>query len=171
MYFEFVDWDDVYHKRVRAPYIPTIEHETDLRNFDDTFVCMAPKLSIPKQRLDNSIQQFFIGYSFSEKLPSRSSSSSRFTNRKSITSSLAGIQGSRNSMILPGYDKEDYEYNEGFGNISSGNTIKTIASDDISEYELDIYNQNYPKLILGDNSAKYRNSYQNPRISQLMDED
>jgi hypothetical protein len=162
MYFEYVDWDDVYHKRIRPPYVPTIDHETDLQNFDDTFVCMTPKLSIPKQELDSGVQQFFIGYSFSERLPSRSSSSSHF--RKSITSSLAGIQGSRSSITC--YDREDYEFNDMYNGISCSNTIKTIASDDISEYELD--NPHYPKrhtIILG------RNLYHNSRLSQFMDED
>ncbi|CAI2163432.1 3495_t:CDS:2 [Funneliformis geosporum] len=174
-YFNFVNWDDVYHKRIRAPYIPTIEHETDLQNFDDTFVSMSPKLSIPNQdTMDDSLQQCFAGYSFSDRLPQRSPSSLCFkseASRKSITSSLAAIpsHGSRSSMTLPGgydyYDKQrewDYEYDG-----------KTTASDDISEYELDQHSH-YSKrrtIILGDNNMKYRNPlYLNPRYSQFMED-
>jgi serine/threonine protein kinase len=178
VYFEFIDWNDVYHKRVLSPYIPTIGHETDLQNFDDTFVSMTPKLSIPKQDLDNSVQQFFIGYSFSERFSRASPSSSHFRSelsRKSITSSLAGIpsHGSRSSITLPGYDREDYENNDMYDGISCSNTIQTIASDDISDYELDQHHH-YSKrhTILGDNNMKYRNHYyHNSRVSQLMDED
>ncbi|CAG8473268.1 5101_t:CDS:2 [Funneliformis mosseae] len=172
-YFSYVNWDNVYHKRIRAPYIPTIEHETDLQNFDDTFVSMSPKLSIHKQEtMDDSLQQCFAGYSFSERFPQRSPSSLYFrseASRKSITSSLAGIpsHGSRSSMTLPGgydyYDKErewDYEYDG-----------KTTASDDISEYELDQHSH-YSKrhtIILGDSNMKFRNSYLNPKLSQFME--
>jgi hypothetical protein len=172
IYFEFVNWDDVYHKRICSPYFPTIDHETDLQNFDDTFVSMTPKLSIPKQDLDSGIQQYFIGYSFSERLPTRSPSSSHFRSelsRRSVTSSLAGIpsHGSRSSITLPGYDREEYEYNDIiYGGIS-------IASDDISDYELDQHHH-YSKrhtIILGDN-MKYRNYYHSSRLSsQFMDED
>ncbi|CAG8636546.1 14570_t:CDS:2 [Rhizophagus irregularis] len=181
MYFEYVNWDDVYHKRTRPTYIPTIDHETDLQNFDDTFVSMTPKLSIPKQDLDSGVQQYFIGYSFSERLPTRSPSSSQFRSelsRRSITSSLAGIpsHGSRSSITLPGFEREDYEYNDViFSGISCSNTIQTIPSDDISEYELDQHHH-YSKrhtMMLGDNNMKYRNHYyQNSRLSsQFMDED
>lgn len=181
MYFEYVNWDDVYHKRTRPSYIPTIDHETDLQNFDDTFVSMTPKLSIPKQDLDSGVQQYFIGYSFSERLPTRSPSSSQFRSelsRRSITSSLAGIpsHGSRSSITLPGFEREDYEYNDViFSGISCSNTIQTIPSDDISEYELDQHHH-YSKrhtMMLGDNNMKYRNHYyQNSRLSsQFMDED
>jgi hypothetical protein len=140
------------------------------------FVSMAPKLSIPKQALDNDVQQFFAGYSFSA---SRSPSSSHFRlSGKSITSSLAGIpsHGSRSSMTLPGYEKEDYENNDVYGGMSCSNTIRTIASsDDISEYELD-QNHYHPKQrLLNDNNMKHRShlyqNHQNPRLSQYMDED
>ncbi|GBB84120.1 hypothetical protein RclHR1_10760002 [Rhizophagus clarus] len=177
MYFEYVDWDDVYHKRINPPYIPTVDHETDLQNFDDTFVSMTPKLSIPKQDLDSGVQQYFLGYSFSERLPTRSPSSSQFRSelsRRSITSSLAGIpsHGSRSSMTFHGYEREDYDYND---IIYGGMSCSTIPSDDISEYELDQH-QHYSKrhtIVLGDNNMKYRNhNYRNSRLSsQFMDED
>lgn len=44
-FFKGIDWDDLYYKRVPAPYIPTLHGETDTSNFDSEFTGMAPILT------------------------------------------------------------------------------------------------------------------------------
>ncbi|CAG8511367.1 1372_t:CDS:2 [Acaulospora morrowiae] len=175
-YFDYVDWDDVYHKRICSPYIPTIDHETDLQNFDDTFVRMSPKLSMPKQEISPSMQQHFAGYSFSDKRKMlRSKSSSRVksnVDRKSVSSSLAGIQshGNRTSVYQHGYDQsyhDDYSemlYHHRGVDIASDNK-HSRCGDDISEFELDQNCYNRYTVTAGE-SNKNHHHFQNPRVSQ-----
>lgn len=44
-FFRNIDWDDVYHKRISAPFIPSIEIGTDTRNFDSEFTSVTPVLT------------------------------------------------------------------------------------------------------------------------------
>ncbi|CAH1758704.1 14916_t:CDS:10 [Entrophospora sp. SA101] len=62
-YFMGINWQDVYQKRLPSPYIPPIEHEADVQNFDPTFLNMPLKLSLPKDPFDDILQD----YSFSSK--------------------------------------------------------------------------------------------------------
>ncbi|KAM3583043.1 hypothetical protein VKS41_004798 [Umbelopsis sp. WA50703] len=65
-YFSGLDWADVYHKRIKPDYIPTFQSETDLSNFDETFVAMPARFSMASQgeALSQSIQGDFDGYSY-----------------------------------------------------------------------------------------------------------
>ncbi|KAG2180253.1 hypothetical protein INT43_004042 [Umbelopsis isabellina] len=65
-YFSGLDWADVYHKRIKPDYIPTFQSETDLSNFDETFVAMPARFSMASQGegLSQSIQGDFDGYSY-----------------------------------------------------------------------------------------------------------
>lgn len=43
--FKHINWDDLYSKRVPAPFIPTIQSATDTSNFDKEFTCVTPVLT------------------------------------------------------------------------------------------------------------------------------
>ncbi|CAG8454128.1 198_t:CDS:2 [Cetraspora pellucida] len=153
-YFDYVDWDDVLNKRICAPYIPTIEHEMDLRNFDDVFITMSPKLSLPKREIPADMQQCFTGYSFSE---NRSDSKSINTLRasRSVNRSIADIASLHrtNSSTTLGYERydNDNDWND-------------------SNCDLDQYVSKCPTIMIGD--TKYRNHlYLNKRISQFLLDD
>ena len=44
-FFKTINWDDLYHKRVPAPSIPTVSSKTDISNFDNEFTSMTPVLT------------------------------------------------------------------------------------------------------------------------------
>lgn len=44
-FFRNVNWDDVYHKRVPAPFMPQITSATDTSNFDSEFTSVTPVLT------------------------------------------------------------------------------------------------------------------------------
>ncbi|KAK9760971.1 hypothetical protein K7432_014489 [Basidiobolus ranarum] len=68
-YFKDVDWDLLYSKQIPSPYVPPLNDEQDLSNFDETFLEMTPRLSPPKHHLSSSVQDCFSGYSFTAKHP------------------------------------------------------------------------------------------------------
>ncbi|CAJ0846890.1 9260_t:CDS:2 [Entrophospora sp. SA101] len=70
-YFMGINWQDVYQKRLPSPYIPPIEHEADVQNFDPTFLNMPLKLSLPKDPFDDILQD----YSFSSSQPPNNNNS------------------------------------------------------------------------------------------------
>ncbi|KAI9287054.1 kinase-like domain-containing protein [Umbelopsis sp. AD052] len=67
-YFDDLDWDDVYSKRITPPYIPNLKSDMDFSNFDDTFLQMVPRISNPPGKiiLTSDIQDIFEGYSYTE---------------------------------------------------------------------------------------------------------
>ena len=44
-FFRNVNWDDIYHKRVGPPFMPTIKNATDTSNFDSEFTSVTPVLT------------------------------------------------------------------------------------------------------------------------------
>ena len=44
-FFRNVNWDDVYHKRVPAPFLPTVKGRADTSNFDSEFTSVTPVLT------------------------------------------------------------------------------------------------------------------------------
>jgi serine/threonine protein kinase len=44
-FFRNINWDDVYHKRIQPPFIPTIQSATDTSNFDSEFTSVTPVLT------------------------------------------------------------------------------------------------------------------------------
>lgn len=44
-FFRNINWDDVYHKRIPAPFIPQISNATDTSNFDTEFTSVTPVLT------------------------------------------------------------------------------------------------------------------------------
>lgn len=44
-FFRNIVWDDIYHKRVAPPFMPTIKNATDTSNFDSEFTSVTPVLT------------------------------------------------------------------------------------------------------------------------------
>jgi serine/threonine protein kinase len=44
-FFKGINWDDVYHKRIPAPFMPQITSATDTSNFDSEFTSVTPVLT------------------------------------------------------------------------------------------------------------------------------
>jgi serine/threonine protein kinase len=44
-FFRNINWDDIYHKRVQPPFLPTISSATDTSNFDSEFTSVTPVLT------------------------------------------------------------------------------------------------------------------------------
>lgn len=44
-FFRNINWDDVYHKRITPPFLPTISSATDTSNFDQEFTSVTPVLT------------------------------------------------------------------------------------------------------------------------------
>src|SRR6201992_4410363 len=44
-FFRNINWDDIYHKRVQPPFLPTIKSATDTSNFDSAFTSVTPVLT------------------------------------------------------------------------------------------------------------------------------
>jgi serine/threonine protein kinase len=67
-YFDSLDWEDVFHKRITPSYVPDLKSDMDFSNFDDTFLQMVPRISSPPGKiiLTSEIQDIFDGYSYTE---------------------------------------------------------------------------------------------------------
>ncbi|KAI8974442.1 kinase-like domain-containing protein [Pilobolus umbonatus] len=65
-YFVSINWDHIYHKKIKPPYIPNLYSETDFSHFDSEFLRLTPRLSpvgsdyVTTQSLDRA----FDGYSY-----------------------------------------------------------------------------------------------------------
>lgn len=44
-FFRSINWDDIYHKRVQPPFMPSIKNATDTSNFDSEFTSVTPVLT------------------------------------------------------------------------------------------------------------------------------
>jgi serine/threonine protein kinase len=44
-FFRNVSWDDIYHKRIQPPFLPSIKSATDTSNFDSEFTSVTPVLT------------------------------------------------------------------------------------------------------------------------------
>ena len=44
-FFKRIDWDDLYHKRTPAPFLPQLQSDTDVSNFDNEFTSVTPLLT------------------------------------------------------------------------------------------------------------------------------
>ncbi|KAF2093070.1 calcium-independent protein kinase C [Rhizodiscina lignyota] len=64
-FFRNINWDDVYHKRIPAPFLPTINSATDTSNFDQEFTSVTPVLTPVQSVLSQAMQEEFRGFSYS----------------------------------------------------------------------------------------------------------
>ena len=44
-FFKQIDWDDLYHKRTPVLFLPQIQSDTDVSNFDNEFTSVTPLLT------------------------------------------------------------------------------------------------------------------------------
>lgn len=44
-FFKDLSWDDVYHKRYKPAFLPKVENEVDISNFDAEFTSVTPVLT------------------------------------------------------------------------------------------------------------------------------
>ena len=44
-FFKQIDWDDLYHKRTPVPFLPQIQSDTDVSNFDNEFTGVTALLT------------------------------------------------------------------------------------------------------------------------------
>lgn len=63
-FFRNINWDDIYHKRVQPPFLPTIKSETDTSNFDSEFTSVTPVLTPVQSVLSQAMQEEFRGFSY-----------------------------------------------------------------------------------------------------------
>lgn len=68
-YFEVVDWQLMYMKRIRPPYIPQLYSETDFSHFDSEFLKESPRLSPVESEymMTQSLDRAFEGYSYTNR--------------------------------------------------------------------------------------------------------
>lgn len=68
-YFEFIDWNLIYTKRIRPPYVPNLYSETDFSHFDSEFLSLTPRLSPVSSdyMLSQSLDRVFEGYSYTNR--------------------------------------------------------------------------------------------------------
>ncbi|KAK5165471.1 Serine/threonine kinase [Saxophila tyrrhenica] len=64
-FFRNVNWDDIYHKRVPAPFLPTVKGRADTSNFDSEFTSVTPVLTPVQSVLSQAMQEEFRGFSYS----------------------------------------------------------------------------------------------------------
>ncbi|KAI0458679.1 hypothetical protein F5B21DRAFT_511869 [Xylaria acuta] len=63
-FFRNIVWDDIYHKRVAPPFLPTIKNATDTSNFDSEFTSVTPVLTPVQSVLSQAMQEEFRGFSY-----------------------------------------------------------------------------------------------------------
>lgn len=63
-FFRNINWDDIYHKRVAPPFLPTIKNATDTSNFDSEFTSVTPVLTPVQSVLSQAMQEEFRGFSY-----------------------------------------------------------------------------------------------------------
>ncbi|KAI1810113.1 hypothetical protein GGS20DRAFT_226571 [Poronia punctata] len=63
-FFRNIVWDDIYHKRVAPPFLPTIKSATDTSNFDSEFTSVTPVLTPVQSVLSQAMQEEFRGFSY-----------------------------------------------------------------------------------------------------------
>ncbi|ORZ30321.1 kinase-like domain-containing protein [Catenaria anguillulae PL171] len=126
VFFKGVNWEDVYYKRVEAPYVPKVRNALDLSNFEECFTQMSPKLSPPSHDLSASLQAVFMGYSWAPGAPigslSRSfmpatplASSFYGSSAMSLASSLGGPKSEYPPFVDPATNKSSRPSSVDFG--------------------------------------------------------
>jgi len=64
-FFRNINWEDIYYKRVPAPFIPTVKGKADTSNFDSEFTSVTPVLTPVQSVLSQAMQEEFRGFSYS----------------------------------------------------------------------------------------------------------
>ncbi|XP_051984363.1 serine/threonine-protein kinase N2-like [Xyrauchen texanus] len=66
LFFRNIDWDGLLAKKVKPPFVPTIQSSSDVSNFDDEFTSEAPVLTPPRELrpLNQEEQEFFADFDY-----------------------------------------------------------------------------------------------------------
>ena len=49
-FFKEMKWESLLHRKLKAPFIPTVKHAEDVSNFDVEFTSEDPVLTPPRER-------------------------------------------------------------------------------------------------------------------------
>lgn len=49
-FYKDMKWDSLLHRKLKAPFIPTVKHAEDVSNFDVEFTSEDPVLTPPRER-------------------------------------------------------------------------------------------------------------------------
>ncbi|XP_016133947.1 serine/threonine-protein kinase N2-like [Sinocyclocheilus grahami] len=66
LFFRNIDWDGLLAKKVKPPFVPTIQSSIDVSNFDDEFTSEAPVLTPPREPrpLTQDVQDLFADFDY-----------------------------------------------------------------------------------------------------------
>lgn len=66
LFFQNIDWDGLLAKKVKPPFVPTIQGSSDVSNFDDEFTSEAPVLTPPREprHLNQDEQDLFVDFDY-----------------------------------------------------------------------------------------------------------
>ncbi|KAK4617654.1 hypothetical protein CLAFUW4_12247 [Fulvia fulva] len=64
-FFRNINWEDIFHKRVPPPFLPTVKGRADTSNFDSEFTSVTPVLTPVQSVLSQAMQEEFRGFSYS----------------------------------------------------------------------------------------------------------
>ncbi|KAF7726347.1 hypothetical protein EC973_008927 [Apophysomyces ossiformis] len=118
-YFDVLDWSDVYHKRIRPPYVPNLHSETDFSNFDEDFLRMSPRLSpvVDDALLSQSVQQAFNGYSYNDS-HYLGSSIAETKEENEEQGRLLGFYNDSDGVTYDFYTESDIQPNDSYADLS-----------------------------------------------------
>jgi len=65
VFFSGIDWDAIYNKKVKAPFLPQVKSDLDVTNVDQMFLSEAPAISpSTRNEIDKSDQTNFVGFTY-----------------------------------------------------------------------------------------------------------
>jgi len=65
VFFSGIDWDAIYNKKVKAPFLPQVKSDLDVTNVDQMFLSEAPAISpSARNEIDKSDQTNFVGFTY-----------------------------------------------------------------------------------------------------------
>ncbi|XP_057304015.1 RAC-beta serine/threonine-protein kinase-like [Hydractinia symbiolongicarpus] len=62
-FFELINWNDIFHKKIPPPFKPSIDNKEDVKYFDEDFTRETPRLTPPKDCLDDYATKYFSEFS------------------------------------------------------------------------------------------------------------
>ncbi|MCJ1478970.1 Serine/threonine kinase [Lambiella insularis] len=69
-YFLGMTWEDLYNKRVPAPFVPEVKYKNDVSNFEPECTSVIPDLTLGGDVLSQAMQEEFRGFSYAgEEVP------------------------------------------------------------------------------------------------------
>ncbi|XP_066928979.1 serine/threonine-protein kinase N2-like [Clytia hemisphaerica] len=65
-FYKDMKWDSLLHRKLKAPFVPTVKHAEDVSNFDVEFTSEEPVLTPPRERktLSTADQHMFSGFDY-----------------------------------------------------------------------------------------------------------